>query len=262
MNALMQEMLAKDQQYNPGDLAATEFGFDSTKHYDLLVVAPGWKPTKILPVDFGTVSIIVEHSYISSYEVEWDNKRIAWIQIASGGCNLIDHLTVCAQMNFDRLVFLGAVGGLKRGFEVGDLYTPSFCIEGTMAPAYLLENPMDFHPFGIVHPANTTLIDQVLAQTEIPIKKASVFCTDSIFGEYYHLDFIKSFDTDLIEMETSTFYHLADMLEKPAIALLVVSDNSANGEPLLGKPELQKKRYNHGRKVLIPQLLKYICQLS
>lgn len=262
MNALMQKMIAKDRQHNPGDLAATVFGFDSTKHYDLFVVAPGWKPTKILPPDFGAVTIVTEHSYISSYEVEWDNKRIAWIQVAAGGCNLIDQLTVCAQMDFDKLVFLGAAGGLKRNFEVGELCTPSFCIEGTMAPAYLQENPLDFKPFGTVHPTDTALIDQVLEQTEIPVKKASVFCTDSIFGEYYHLDFIKSFNTDLIEMETSTFYRMAAMLEKPAIALLVVSDNSASGEPLLGKPEAQKLRYNHGRKVLIPQLLKHICQLS
>ena len=41
------------------------------------------------------------------------------------------------------------------------------------------------------------------------IKKASVFCTPSIAMEYTHLDEIKSFDTDLIEMETSSFYLMA-----------------------------------------------------
>jgi purine-nucleoside phosphorylase len=41
------------------------------------------------------------------------------------------------------------------------------------------------------------------------IKKASVFCTDSIAMEYTHLEEIMSFDTDLIEMETSTFYAIA-----------------------------------------------------
>lgn len=31
------------------------------------------------------------------------------------------------------------------------------------------------------------------------LKKASVFCTPSISAEYYHLEEIKEFDTDLIE---------------------------------------------------------------
>ena len=52
--------------------------------------------------------------------------------------------------------------------------------------------------------------------------------------EYTHLEEIKSFDTDLIEMETSTFYEIAKLMEVPAIALLVVSDNSAAGVPLVG----------------------------
>ena len=36
--------------------------------------------------------------------------------------------------------------------------------------------------------------------------------------EYIHLDEVKSFDTDLIEMETSTFYAIGKIMEVPAIA--------------------------------------------
>ena len=39
-----------------------------------------------------------------------------------------------------------------------------------------------------------------------------------------HLDEIKEFNTDLIEMETGSFYLMADLLEIPGTALLVVSD--------------------------------------
>ena len=59
----------------------------------------------------------------------------------------------------------------------------------------------------------------------------------SITHEYYHLDEIKEFNTDLIEMETSSFYLMADLLEIPSIALLVVSDNSAAGAALVGRTE-------------------------
>lgn len=262
MNELMKAMVAKDRQYNQGDVAAEVFGFDRRKHYDLLVAAPGWKPTKLLPPEFGTVTVTAVHSYMSGYEVEYGEKRIAWMQTSSSGSSLIDALSLCAELDFDKLVFVGAVGGLKPGFQVGDVCTPTYCVEGTMAPAYLQEDPRSFRPFGRVEPADQGFIDAVLEQTEVPVRRASVFCTDSIFGEYYHLDFIKSFGTDLIEMETSTFYRLAAMLEKPAIALLVVSDNSANGEPLLGRSEDQSRRYNAGRNVEIPKLLKMIAQME
>ena len=83
----------------------------------------------------------------------------------------------------------------------------------------------------------------------------------SIAGEYYHLDFIKSFDTDLIEMETGSFYRLAAMMEKPAVAILVVSDNSATGAPLLGRPEVQQDAYNTSRRILLAKLLEIIANM-
>lgn len=62
-------------------------------------------------------------------------------------------------------------------------------------------------------------------------------CTPSrsvsgVFANAYlceKLDEIKAFDVDLIEMETSSFYKMAELLEVPAIVLLIVSDNSATG---------------------------------
>ncbi len=87
-----------------------------------------------------------------------------------------------------------------------------------------------------------------------------MYCTDSIALEYYHLDEIKKFNTDLIEMETITFYLLADLLEVPAIALLVVSDNSAAGHPLVGRDEKLQEKYNFSRSIIIPELIYKIAQ--
>ena len=91
--------------------------------------------------------------------------------------------------------------------------------------------------------------------------QAPVFCTDSIFCEYSHLDFIKSFGAKLIEMETSSFYLMADLMEKPAIALMAVSDNSANGDPLVGRTEEQKRLYNITRKQVIPKMIMDIARM-
>jgi hypothetical protein len=60
--------------------------------------------------------------------------------------------------------------------------------------------------------------------------QAPVFCTDSIFCEYSHLDFIRSFGAKLIEMETSSFYLMADLvIEAPIIDIAPEDDkNIAN----------------------------------
>lgn len=262
MQKQLEDLIRKQSEYNEGDMVMETFGLDRKKHYDVIVIAPGWKPTKILSgVD---VAVTAVHSYFSGYEVKIGNRLIGWMQTAAGGCNLIDGMILCADLDFDKLVFAGAVGGLKPGFAVGDVCTPSYCVEGGMANAYLQKDIRDFRPFGRVYPGDPDFVERVSGQAEaagVPMRQASVYCTDSIAGEYYHLDFIKSFDTDLIEMETGSFYRLAAMMEKPAVAILVVSDNSATGAPLLGRPEVQQDAYNTSRRILLAKLLEIIANM-
>lgn len=73
--------------------------------------------------------------------------------------------------------------------------------------------------------------------------------------EYTHLDEIKSFDTELIEMETASFYLMADLFELPSVALLVVSDNSATGAPLVGRTIEEQIQYERGRKTVLPDMI-------
>ena len=261
MKDQLKRIIASDKEYNEGDMVFETFGFRRSVHYDALIVAPGWKPDKVLSETDFEITLTAEHSYIRGYEVKIGDKLLAWAQTGAGGCNLIDQLTLCVDLDFDKMIFLGAVGGLRPGFAVGDVCIPVKCIEGTMANAYLTDDLTAWKPFGTVAPNAPAFLEQVLSLADFPIKKASVYCTDSISCEYYHLDFIKSFGTDLIEMETSSFYRLADLMEKDAVAILVVSDNSASGDPLLGRSEEQSRRFDHVRKVLIPRLLARIVNL-
>jgi purine-nucleoside phosphorylase len=257
MTNKMKIILERIHHYNVNNMAFLNFGLDSNKEYDALVVAPGWKPSKIIKDQSYKVTVLATHSYISGYMVEKNDIKIAWIQIASGASNLLDHLTLCAELKFKKLIFVGAVGSLKEEFSIGDICTPSYSVAGVFANAYLEEKLTDYRPFGTIYP-NSDYINSILNIPEVlkyNVKKASVFCTDSIALEYYHLDEIKSFGTDLIEMETSTFYKIAELLEVPAIALLVVSDNSASGHPLVGKGEKQQLDYNESRSNIIPDLI-------
>ena len=241
----------------------SEFGLSADKHYDLLVVAPGWKPARIMNGFNVEIVNSAKHSYISGYEVKGDGFLIAWIQTSPGACSLIDELSICAFLDFDKLIFIGAVGSLTKDIGLGELCTPSYSISGNLANGYLMEDINDYKPFGKVYPNDPEFVSDIMGLiTEMGyvIKQEPVFCTDSILCEYAHMDFIKSFDVSLIEMETSSFYLMADLLEKPAIALLVVSDNSATGDSLVLRNPEQKAIYNATRFKAIPEILLKIAE--
>lgn len=255
------QLLNADASYQNKDLAMYEYGLSKDKHYDCLVVSPSWKPTKIMAGCDVKITCTKEISYISGYEVEGSDFLLGWIQCSSGASSLIDELAICAYLNFDKMIFLGAVGSLVPEIGLGALCTPEWCISGNMANGYLLEDIKEYKPFNKVYPNDDLFVEKLL-RCYPNIIKAPVFCTDSIFCEYSHMDFIKSFGTKLIEMETSSFYLMANLLEKRAIALLVVSDNSASGNPLVGRTEEQKKLYNVTRTQIIPQIIVNIAKMK
>ncbi len=252
-------------QITPGaDLAFYEFGLPKEKHYDVLVVAPGWKPTEIIARKDIRVVCTMEHSYLSGYELTYHGLSIAWIQCSSGAASTIDEMAACAELNFDKLVFVGAVGALTADIGLGDLCTPEWCIAGNLANGYLDEDLTNYVPFQKVYPNDWDFVNRVMELADelgYSMKKEPVFCTDSIFCEYSHLDFIKSFGSKLIEMETSSFYRMAELMEKPAVALLAVSDNSATDDPLLARTPEQKLQYNRCQKEIIPELLIRIAKM-
>ena len=261
MTDRLQQILDNIHRFNVGNLAHVSFGLDPDEDYDALVVAPSYSPFKILKDVSFKVTELGSQSYCTGFLVEKDGLKIAWIKTAAGGCNMLDYLLICGELRFRRLLFIGAAGALKPEFQIGDICTPSYSVAGTLANTYLKESIRDYIPFEKIYPDQNN-VDQILRLAEADgyiVRKASVFCTDSIAMEYTHLDEIRSFGTDLIEMETSTFYAIGKLMDVPAIALLVVSDNSATGVPLVGRSEEQQKRYNDSRCVVLPEL---ICKIA
>jgi nucleoside phosphorylase len=257
MKEKMKKILDRIHTYNVDNMAHHTFGLDTSITYDVLVIAPGWKPTKLISDSNVLVTCLANHSYISGYLVEKDELKIAWVQVASSASNLMDHLLICGELSFKSMVFIGAVGSLSEFYNVGDICTPSFCIDGSFANAYLEEDIKKYEPFQTVYPnkAYKEKIIRLASDINIDLRPASVYCTDSISMEYYHLDFIRSFQTDLIEMETATFYKVAHLFEVPAIALLVVSDNSTCGHPLVGRDQDLQEGYHKSRSQYIPELI-------
>jgi purine-nucleoside phosphorylase len=258
MKDKMKQILDNFHKYNSEHMAQQAFGLNDEIEYDALVVAPSFSPYKLHLEEKYKVTTMREGAYLGGYLVEAGDLKIAWIKIGSSASNLIDHLAICAELSFKKVIFIGAVGALKEGFDLGDICTPSYSISGSVADAYLMKDSIkEDMRFEKVYPDMTFIDDMIELGKSLghEIKKGSVFCTPTIAMEYTHLDEIRSFDTDLIEMETSSFYLMTDLLEIPGIALLVVSDNSATGVALVGRTEKEQARYDDGRNKALPELI-------
>ncbi len=261
MTERLRKILDNVHKYNTTNMAYINFGLTDAAVYDALVVAPSYAPQKVLRDGSWKITELGSQSYCTGYQVEKDGLKIAWIKTAAGGCNMLDYLLICGELRFKHLIFIGAVGALKPEFGIGDICTPSYSVAGTLANTYLKESLRDYVPFEKIYPDREYVESVVRSAQEsgYAIREASVFCTDSIAMEYSHLDEIKAFGTDLIEMETSVFYAIAKLMEIPAIALLVVSDNSSTGIPLAGRSEEQQKIYERSRCVILPELIRRIA---
>ena len=264
MKQKIKRALENMKKYNDGIMFQECFGFEPDVEYDALVVAPGWKPTKIIRDPAYTVTVLAQHSYFSGYLVEKDGIKVAWAQTASGACNVLDHIIICADMKFRNFIFAGAVGGLTENYEIGDLCTPEVCISGVYVSHYLDEKLSQFTPFERIYP-NKEYMEKMITlaqESGYDLRTAKVFNTDSISLEYSHLDEIRSTGAELIEMETGMFYTLAEAFDVPSVALLAVSDNSATGIPLLGRGDELAQKYVQTRSVIIPDIIFRIAKMN
>lgn len=247
---------------NISNLARMEFGLDETIVYDALVITPIYGPNEIIKGDSFQVTKLPSGGHCQGYFVEKDNIKLAWIKTAVGACNMLDYLLICGELQFKKLIFTGAVGALNEKFDLGDICTPGYSIAGTLANTYLKDSLRDYVPFERAYPDKSYVaqVVELVRNNGYSIKEGGVFCTDSIMMEYTHLDEIKALGADLIEMETATFYEVAKMMEIPAVALLVVSDNSATGIPLVGRNEEMMKVYEHSKFVVLPDIIYKIAK--
>ncbi|MBO4915484.1 MAG: hypothetical protein J5449_09790 [Oscillospiraceae bacterium] len=259
MKQKLRDALAAFHRYNGNiNFAAKVTGFDPETLYDALVVAPTWDVPRVIRDDSFCVTPLHLSPNDSEWLVERDGVCLAWITPHMGAGSVLDHLTLCAELRYKTLLFVGSAGGLAPGVELGSLYTPEWCVDGVGASRYLRDQLSDYVPFGRIAPPDAAFVERVIASAAeggYTIGKAPVFCTDSFSFEYLHLPEIKATGAKLIEMETAAFYAFADLMEVPAAALLVVSDNSAVGVSLFAKTDEEKARYYYTRERVIPELL-------
>jgi purine-nucleoside phosphorylase len=275
-----QKILQIAAKYNKvDDLLLNAYNISSNERFDAVIVAPTWTPYRIggFPIEgilnckearsqnnstSQSNTIPMMKRLNESFIVEWDGFRLAWLKTGTCAGNVIDSTLFLANIHTDRFIFLGAAGGIVPGVKLGEIVTPSCCINGVGATKYFF-NENGTENSLVIEPKCPALIDQIIKQAnqrDIVVSTRKVFCTDTILGEYLHMNEITATGAEVIEMETSAFYCAANLIEKPAIALLVISDNFTIGSSLSAPRRDVFENYNKKIKTCIPRLISIACQ--
>jgi purine-nucleoside phosphorylase len=233
------------------------YGLDANEEYEAIILAPSWKPEKIFK-NFNTkIKLVITGPYYNSYTMQIDNKKYGYIQTGAGASNIVDCCLTLGNTKCSKIIFIGAVGALKEDMKLGDIITPSKSIAGDGASLYLHENISADKFQALVYPKVDIKenVMNIAKKIGIELKEKVVYCTDSIFCEYLHLNEILQFGSEAIEMETAAFYRCMEIMNKEGIAILCVSDNSAAQNALIGRSEEDTEKFHKSREQLIPQLV-------
>lgn len=258
MKEKMKLILDNFHKYNSAHTASMVFGFDEDIEYDALVIDPGFTPYKLRLHARPDIDFIIcnEGTNVNGYLIKKDNLNIAWIKTGVGAQSVIDHLVMCAELKFKKIIFIGAVGALKPGYMLGDICVPEYSYSCSYVDSILDHDYYATPSIHKVYPSarDIEVVKEICEKQNIRLTKAPVFCTPTFVLEYSNLEFFRE-RADLIEMETASVFKMSDLLEVPVYPLLIVSDNSAAGIPLLGRSKEQDEKYYSVRQNILPELI-------
>ena len=233
----------------PNDMLKDIYGISDKEYFDCIFIAPSWTPGKIFDEKV-KVKQIFSGRFANTFSIKRNKKNYLFVTLQIGAPNIIDFCLLCYKTHCDNFVFLGSVGALVPEIKVGDIIVPEYAISGNGATLYLhekLDSKNVFEKVCSTKKLNRRIINSCLKE-DINVLSVPVVSMDSVMAEYLHLDEFRAMGAKAIEMEAATFFGCMKIIKKNASALLVVSDNSAKGEHLIGRTEEDKKHYHRVRK--------------
>lgn len=242
---------------NRKDLLKEIYGLDSYTNYDAILIAPSWNPEKVFKNYNPEITKLEEAKSRRGYEIKVNNKKYGYL--VSGQCsgNVIDCCMTLGYSVCNNIIFIGTAGALIKELELGDIVTPSYSIAGDGGSLYLYYNISKDNYRNKIYQKTEYINDLKNAGEKcgVNIKENIVYCTDSIFCEYMHLDEIKELSSEVIEMETAAFMRCMELMNKRYNIILSISDNSTCGNALLGRSDDDTKIVHNSREVNVPKLI-------
>lgn len=260
-------LIAANEKYgsNKEQICKSNFKCDPFEISENVVIAPTWESDifKNHADNIRHIAGPTGHGY-DIYEISANNKKITYITTGVGACNLMDAVLALGCTPCKNILFIGAVGALNKDMKIGDVVIPEYSICGVGADRYLTSgNISENDSYGKKYFPDKELSDKVInitneitKNTDIKVHMGKVFSSDTIFAEYAHLDEFVNEGCDIVEMETATLFHAANVVGIKAAAICNISDNTmANKSLYTGRTDEDQKRRSSVKKDIIPKIV-------
>jgi len=236
---------------------------------------PGSIQTKAIVTPVWDVDVFASHlesmSEISKgvvYQWEYHGQLISFIRSGIGAPMTGDVILSLACTPCERVIFTGSVGGLDTSMKIGDLLIPKRSLSGDGFSRYLgphVETEDCFlqpaEPNSELQMTVMKYASKICKRESIALHSGTIFSIDSVIAQFFRLEqLVKNLGCIGIEMETSSVFKAAKLVDIRASALLQVSDVIPLNKSLFSgrsKREMER-RHLIKRKVLAKAALESI----
>jgi purine-nucleoside phosphorylase len=227
-----------------------------------VVIAPWWEPDT-LPGLGEAKRLSPPACAIGVWNIKSDDIEMTYIKTGIGAPMFLEGLLPLGVTKCKRIIFVGSVGSLDPGINIGDIVIPEFSVCGDGTSRYISSDDLTRDVFGEkVYPdarmfdSATTATARICDENKVKWHKGKNFSTDTIVGQFAHIDTILNMGCNVIEMETAVAFRAAELMKIPLVALFNVSDNTATNKSLVSgrTPEEMEYRW-FTRRELFPKII-------
>lgn len=218
-----------------------------------VVIAPWWCHDI-----FENRNLKIEKLNDKVYNIHGNNLSFSFVELKRiGAPAIMDYILSLGLTKCKNLIFLGSAGSLDDDIKIGDIVVPKYSICGDGASRYLNDNFKD--EFGMKeYPESliTNKLINILINKNINFYNVPNFSTDSLFGQFIHINEIKKMGAKTIEMETSVIFKCNELLNINMTAFFCISDNVVKNKSLYSGRSKKDDDYRHKiRYEIIPDIV-------
>jgi len=231
---------------------------------EFVVIAPFWKPVMFAD----SFDDIIPLAMDMAWDINAGSFKFTYIRTGIGAPRTGDTILALGLSKCKNVFFIGSAGALTSKMRIGDVIIPEYSITGDGYSRYLTSGTLKesdcftekVYPDTGLNNKLEEIVKNLSGADGVNIHKGRVFSIDTIFAQFAHIDEIKGYGCNCIEMETAAFFKASAVAGINAAALLQVSDNTVINKSLYSGRTKDEQMYRKNvRKRFFP---KVICKMG
>jgi purine-nucleoside phosphorylase len=253
--------LLKKYDIKPDDICRLFLRCEPQDIQEEVIITPEWL-ANIWADTVDKIEIVYENIV---YTLLYHSKKVTLIRSGMGASQTGEVVLALSGTPCRHIVFTGSFGGLTNNLKIGDFLTVTESLGGDGYSSYLKKGKLSQKNFlkpARPHAKFTKILKEFAAkeiakEKGITLHEDRIFSTDTIIGQFQHLDMITSkLGCAGIEMETSAVFNAAALIGIPTSALLLASDVIATGKSLFsGRTIKEKEKYQWIKRRVLSKII-------